>query len=367
MKKKVVHLIQSLNSGGCENMLLRTLPLMKNTANLIVVLKEKGELADKFEEKNIPIVQINLKSLLDLGGWLRLYKIVGKYKPDLVITYLFHADFIGRIFLQNFGFKIIPFLRTTYDYPRYKFIRLFEKLTSWMTPRYLANSEAIKKYYENKLKVKPEKFTIIPNGIDVSVFDRAKKQRKNFRSGMEIKDKEMVVVCVANLHPNKGHKYLLEAFEKLYQKNKNIWLWLVGTGIEKENLENQIKHYNSKKRIKFLGRRDDIPLILGASDIFAMPTLFEGMSNSLMEAMVAGLPVITTDIPENRQLIIDKKTGFLVRTESSKEITECFERIIQNEIERKKIGDQAKKTIIERFELKKIALEFEKFLNKNDC
>ena len=226
-KKRVVHLIQSLDSGGCENMLLRTLPHINSFEHIIITLKKRGELADQFEKKGISIISVNQKSLLDIVSYKRLLKTVKKIKPNLIITYLFHADMLGRLCLQFTGkFKVIPFLRTTYNHPRYWQVRLLEKLTKKLVPYYLANSEAVKKYYVRNIGVNPKRITIIPNGIDIDYYDNVPRDKK-FRKNLGIEPKETVLICVANFHINKGHKYLLEAFEDVYRSNKNIKLMLL--------------------------------------------------------------------------------------------------------------------------------------------
>ena len=113
-KKTIIHLIQSLDSGGCENMLLRTLPLINKFEHVVITLRKKGELSNKFEENGIKVISINQNSLLDINSYFRLIKIIKSIKPGLIITYLFHADFIGRIILQPvIKTKIIP----KYDSP----------------------------------------------------------------------------------------------------------------------------------------------------------------------------------------------------------------------------------------------------------
>ncbi len=373
-KKRILHIIQSLGNGGCENMLLRTLPLLDDFEHKIITLKELGDLASKFVSVGIAVETIHCDGLLDISGIFRLRKIVTKGNPDIILTYLFHADVLGRLALHNATkATIIPFLRTTYNHPKYLIARILEWLTKPIVNRYLANSEAVKDFYVKNIGIHQEKITVIPNGIDVEYFDSIKPNLE-LRKSIGIHPNDFVIICVSNLHINKGHKYLLEAFEKLHTSNNetaktiqpfNFRLLLVGDGPEKENLQNQSKNYQSKKNILFLGKRTDVPQLLRISNLFILPTLFEGQSNALMEAMASGLPIITTDIPENKVLIENEKTGLLVPIKNSKILLEGMLSLIKNDNLRMTMGQSSQKSIKENFNLKKTTSLFSDFLSNS--
>jgi glycosyltransferase involved in cell wall biosynthesis len=362
MNRKTIHLIQSLDNGGCENMLLRTLPLLSDFEHIIITLKKEGELSPKFKENNIQVINLDQKSLLNLSSYKRLLNIIKKIHPDIIITYLFHADVIGRLFIQKrTNLKVIPFLRTTYNHKKYWIPRLFEKLTYKQVPHYLANSESVKEFI-TKIGADKNNVTVIPNGIDTGFYDKIPRDEK-LRKSFGIKKEDLNIICVANLHINKGHKYLFEAFENIYKENKNINLLIVGDGDEKENLLKQIENYQSKNNILFLGKRNDVPRLLKISDIFVLPTLFEGMSNAIMEAMASGLPIITTNIPENKELIENKKTGFLIPVKNSEKIADKIIYLLENQNKRENIGKKAKNQIAENFETKKVIKKLTTFYN----
>jgi len=362
-KMKIIHLIQALENGGCENMLLRTLPFLAEFEHKIITLNQRGELAEQFEQKNISIININQKSLLDIFAYFRLLKEIKKEKPDLIFTYLFHADFVGRLFLQIFtNAKIFPSLRTTYNHKKYWSARLFEKITKYFVKQYLANSESVKDFYVKKIGVNPKKITIIPNGIDIDFYDKIERD-ENLRKNLGLEKEDFTIICVANLHINKGHKYLLKAFEEIYEKNKKIKLLLVGDGEEKNNLKNQLENYLSKENVLFLGKRNDVAQLLKISDIFVLPTLFEGMSNAIMEAMATGLPIITTDIPENRELIENEKTGVLVHSENVSTLVQAIKSLINNQVKRELLGKNAVKVIEQNYAISIIAKKIELFIN----
>lgn len=362
-KKKILHIIQSLGNGGWENALLRTLPLLDDFEHEIITLREPGELASKFISAGIPVKTIDCKSLLDISGLFRLCKLIRGGNQKIVLTYLFHADVFGRLILRFFTkAPIIPFLGTTYNYPRYFFARLFERISKPLAFHYLANSEAVKDAYIKNLGVEAKKITVIPTGIDIKHFDSVIPDPE-LRKSLGIKPDDFVVICVANLHISKGHRYLLEAFEALSSQHHNIKLLLVGDGTERKNLEQQISSYQNKQNILFLGRRTDVPQLLKISNVFVLPTLFEGMSNAIMEAMACELPVVTTDIPENKILIKNNESGILVPTRSSQDLSNAISTLIRNTDLSKKLGGSGKEFLEQSISLEISVSLLRRFMN----
>lgn len=363
-KKKILHVIQSLGNGGWENALLRLLPLLTDKfEHHVIALRELGELAPRFAEKGIPVTTVHWSGFFDIPGYRRLLSETRQFAPNAIITYLFHADMIGRLFLQKkISVSIIPFLGTTYNHPRYWSARVLERLTKKFVRHYLANSPAVKDFYVNKLNIPEEKITIIPTGIDVNYFNATTPDPK-LKASLGIKPQDFVIICVANLHINKGHRYLLRAIDVIYQKHPDIHLLIVGDGAERENLKNQIKEYASRNNVSFLGRRTDVPQLLKISDCFVLPTLFEGMSNAIMEAMASSLPVITTDIPENRALVENGKTGILVPAKDASRIAASIHLLTSDPEKRRFLGGTAKNFIQEKYSLQLSVEKLSHFLH----
>lgn len=363
-KRTIVHLIQALNTGGSENVLLKTLPRMSQEyEHRIITLREPGELAKRFREMGIKVINLSSNGWIDLIFGQRLARLVKTQQPELVITHLFHADLVGRLALQKrISAPVIPSLVTTYNFSRYWPARLFEKLTHRWARHYFANSEAVKEFYVSNIGVSPEKITVIPNGVDVALYEDA--SGKQVREELKLPEPRMIITCVANLAVNKGHAYLLEAYEAIASKHPESNLLLVGTGPEKENLLQQIETYKSKSRIKFLGRRNDVPSILAITDIFVLPTMFEGMSNAILEAMAAGCAIVTTDIPENRVMIEHDKTGLLVPLRDSKAIQNAVTTLLENKPKCQTLGKNAKAFVKSHFDLQAVAKQMDEAIKQ---
>lgn len=368
-KKKILHIIQSLDNGGCENMLQRTLPTLSDFEHTVVCLRSEGSLAPQFRASAIPILCPHYRSFLDLPGLLRLIKILRAEKPTLIITYLFHADVVGRIFLPLGIPKtpIIPFLRTTYNDARYSLARVFEKYTRFLVKQYFANSEAVKAFYVHHLKISPQRILVIPNGIDTTLYEKTTTDTSSLQKELSLPEESFVITCVANLHPNKGHQHLLDAFIQIAKDYPSIHLLLVGDGIERGSLQQTANHSPYSSRILFLGQRSDVREILALSHLFVLPTFFEGLSNALQEAMAMHLPCITTDIPENRILITPNVNGILVPSRSSEALEVSMREILTRSDFSNTLAARARKTITESYSLEATTKLFTKEIEQVLC
>ncbi|TXH07763.1 MAG: glycosyltransferase [Candidatus Moraniibacteriota bacterium] len=352
LRKKIIHLVPTLERGGSEMSQLRMLPYLNDEIeSIFITLKQEGSLAPKFREKDITVIAINQKGLWDFVSYVRLLKILRSLHPNLIVTHLLYADIVGRFLVQFFVTPpVIASLATTYNFPSYWPARLFERLTKYFTKGYIANAEIVKKTYVEKFGVPEKKITVLTTGMDTEALSSLVPDA-SLRQSLGIDAHDTVLISVANLHINKGHRYLLEAFEELYPTYPETKLLLVGDGLERENLENQVKNYQSKNAILFLGKRSDVPQLLALSHIFVLPTFFEGMCNAIMEAMTRGLAVVTTDIQENQELITHKKTGLLCPIRNTKSLSELLELLLQNTTLRNTIGEAAKQSIDRRYNL----------------
>ncbi len=188
-----------------------------------------------------------------------------------------------------------------------------------------------------------KRLNLVHNGIEMDRFLDSEKCQN-----LPTLDDEIVITCIAELHPRKGHKYLLRAFKKLQEEVPHIKvaLVLVGEGpIEKELKE----EYADQKNIHFLGWRNDIPQILKASDIFVLPSLKEAFGLVILEAMASEVPVIATNTGGAVDIIRDGATGYLVPPSNSEKITEVIRLILQNIDQKRDVTASALENVKQNF------------------
>lgn len=319
-KRKILHFVSGLEIGGTETQILRVVPLLQeNLENRICCFSGRGPIGKLFEERGVKVHYLDFKGRMDVFVYWRFGQVLREYKPDILVTYLIHCDLIGRFWGRIFGVKKIICSQRG-SLLQWEFLRIFDRLTTFLVTKYIVQTEVAKLELSKKLALSEDRFFTIPNGIDLGEYDfPLNQERKKSELGISIENKN--IVCVSKLRRGKGHEHLLEAFEGLYKKVKNINLLIVGDGEKRDDLQNQIKDYASKNNIYFLGDRNDVKEILCISDIFVLPTLGEGMSNALLEAMAAAKPIITTDIPQNKEMLSHNISALLIPPRNTEALT----------------------------------------------
>ncbi|VVB53036.1 Glycosyltransferase Gtf1 [uncultured archaeon] len=177
----------------------------------------------------------------------------------------------------------------------------------------VANSEGLK---ELALKTNPnQKIDVIPNGIDTAEFKPGKKKNDTFR-----------IITVSRLIERKGIHHLIDAAPKVLKENPDTEFVIIGEGDLEQNLKEQVKMLGIEKNIKFMGYmpHEKLPEIYANSSVFVLPSQNEGMSNTIMEAMAAGLPVITTETGGSKELIKDGINGKIIKQNNSQEIADAI-------------------------------------------
>ncbi len=356
MKKKVLYLTYNLGVGGTEKMLLSALPRLSDFDHRVCVINRVDPLmAEEFAGKNIPVAGLKGLKIFDFKN------ILQAEKPDLMVTYLIYADLFGRIFGRIFKTKKIAVsIRSTYNEPKYKFWLFLEKITSGMVDKYVAVSQTAKNVYEKELGVPGEKIEVIYNGVDIGKFDiKIDKAAKKKELGLP--ENCPVLGSTGKWRPEKGQEYLIWALPEILKKFPRAVLVLVGGGENKEKLANLAKSTGVGKNLLLLDERHDIPEILKTFDIFLNPSLYEGMSNSILEAMAAKIPVIASDIPSNNEIIENRKTGLLVPVMDSEKIAGAAVAILSNPDLGKNLVDAAFEKV-QNFSIEKTVAKLNQFL-----
>ena len=358
--KKVLHLITGLEfGGGAENALLQIIPELKKTENRICCIKGRGEIAKKLEQKGIKIYYLNMKNWLDFSIIFKYKKVIKEYKPDIQVNYLIHADIFGRVFGKLFGVKkIVSFNRSRYKKFFHKFI---DKITFGLVDFFIANSEVNLSYYRKKNKIPEEKSFCIPNGVDLKKYSFKLDDEKKLKE-LKLSKKDFILTCVARLSKEKDHEAMFKALK--YLNDKRIKLILCGEGKEKEKLKKLRKKLGLEDQILILGNRKDVLEILRVTDVFVLPSLFEGMSNALLEAMASKKCCLVSDIDENKELIKNGKNGLTFKVKDCKDLARKIKYMMENKEKREEFGKNAFKTIKEKYEIHKIIKEYDELLEK---
>lgn len=199
----------------------------------------------------------------------------------------------------------------------------------------VANSKGLK---ELALLTNPkQEIGVIYNGIEIADFIPKPEARP--------KEKIIITTGASRITARKGINYLLEAVKKLSPKYPNLYLKAMGDGNEKENLEKMAKELGLERNVEFIGRipRENTSPYYQEAGIFVLPSLNEGMSNAMLEALASGLPLIATDTGGTKELVEEGKNGFIVKMKDSQDLAEKIEILMKDSDLRKRMGEASRK------------------------
>lgn len=345
---KILHCIASLHTGGTERMLLKTLPHLKEFSHTICCFSQNGEIGEKLQELGFIVEYIPLSRsllfLLDISAIRKFRKLLLQYQPELIVTYLPLADIFVRIWARIFGFRnIFCSLRSTLRDKRYILLILLEVITSPLVSRYIAVSKAVKQRFVS-FGIRSEKITVIPNGIPEEDRQRtfSKEERKKIKQNLGIPEQEILIGVLGNLRKERGHKYVIRAFADVFKRIQlPVTLVLIGEGPERASLQALTEKLGIASHVRFLGFREDVRELLATFTMAISSSLYEGMSNALLEYMAAGLPIVAVDTPENRELLGDHVSGVLVKSRSVPAISQAIMDILSQKTYAHQLGEAA--------------------------
>jgi glycosyltransferase involved in cell wall biosynthesis len=223
----------------------------------------------------------------------------------------------------------------------------------------IAPSEAVKNAIIENEKVSGDKVKIIYNGIDTEYFKPAL-EKTFWRKKIGLQDSHFVIIIVANLYKIKGVEYFVQAASLIAQEIPESKFIIVGGGPEKDNLTKLSTKLGILGKIIFIGNISNIKDYLAASDVYVCSSLSEGFSNSILEAMAMGLPVVASDVGGNREAVADSESGFLVSAQDYQGIASKVTELYRDQKMRNQMGDKGRRIAEEQFNLKRMIKEHEK-------
>jgi len=323
-KPTILFVISSLEVGGAERqMYLLGKHLHGRTHRCHVFSLQSGGPLDRwFEELGVPVFSGGLKKgdvlrapwKVILAEW-GLLRLVYRLKPSVIHCYLPLITFMGALSGRIARVPLVVTSRRALGthQGRYPILRPLDHVANQLSHRVTVNSQAVWGDMLRRDHVDASKLVLIYNGVDTRPFEAVLSHREDIRRDQGIKASAKVMIVIANLIPYKGHSDLIQAAREVINRFPDAIFLLVGEdrGI-REGLEQQVSNFGIAKFVNFLGRRDDIPKLLAASDISVLPSHEEGFSNVILESMAAGLPVVATEVGGNGEAILNGVTGWLV-------------------------------------------------------
>jgi len=339
----------------------------RNKRNIRVkILTTRKSFKDKkhYFSNNISLVsfyipQIRLIGTLYYYLLLSIYLFFHQFEYQIIqVFFLKHSAFVSAIIGKFLKKRIICRLAGAGEYgdisaikkiPFYPFfLKIFKNIDAFIVLSKKIEEELINCNFSK------DKIYFIPNGVDIEKF-KMPEDKKALKEKYGFANKK-IITFVGRLSDEKGLEFLMEAFKNLNIQGK--YLLILGEGHLKEKLINYTQNPGISEKVSFLGFCEDVSDYLKISDLFVLPSISEGMSNALLEAMASGLPVVATKVSGNVDLIEDSINGFLVDPANSQQLTIAMERILKDERLVQKMGEANRKKIEKYYSMEKVVSSY---------
>ena len=356
---RIVHIITGLGSGGAENMLYKLLKHSNQDQyhHEVISLMDKGIYGDKIEKLGIKVHCLNLNKKNVIPSLVKAKEIVEG--ADVVDTWLYHADLFGFVVAKVMARKnLIWNIRHSNldkDANRARTLRIV-RLNARLS-RYV---DAIT-YNSHKAKVNHiqigytgKQVTVIPNGFELDHFRYCPRMRTEIRNELGIMN-EKVIITVGRWDIQKDYYTLMRALHILRKKHRDFKMVMVGPNLDLNNLElvDLINKYDLESHVMLLGRRNDVPGLLSAADIYVSSSLGESFSNAIGEAMACELPCVVTDVGDSKLIV--GETGVVVGAQDCKALAAGLLSAMSKKDER---CSSARKRVISNYDIISVAQRF---------
>ena len=373
---KIIHIVTGLGDGGAEHTLFKICKHDIKNKHIVISFKKYGKYFSLLNKLGIKVYCLNA-SFFSIHKFFFLIRLLQSLKPDIVQTWLVHADFIGSIAARLAGIKKIlwnvRYSNIEIDKSKLTTILIIKVLAklSYIIPEIIVIvSKKAKKIYESKGYDK-RKLKFIPNGYDLSNLKGNKDQKIDFQKKIKIKKRIPLIGYVARYDPLKDHLNLLNALSLIRLKGKDFFCILVGSNINKNKiLINEIKKLKLNNCVRLLGPVKNVSKVMNLLDIHVQSSASEGFPNVVAEAMVHKTPCVVTNVGDSSYIV--GKTGWVVPPNDSVKLAKAIETAF-NEIGTKnwnKKCNEARVRIKQKFSLSKMIKSYNKVwikvFKKND-
>lgn len=356
--KTILHLSSSSGPGGAERVVCALASsLDKAKYRSLVGLFRPGWLQDQCRNQGIATHILPSDGLLHWRWMRECYRLIRKEHVDLIQAHEFDANVHGMVVAAIAGIPMVATVHGKIYFWEKARRRIAYRLVSKFA-QVVAVSEDLKRFLAEEVGLAESRVRVIYNGVgESSVVDA--RDVAQCKKDLGLQDREMVVGVVGNLYPVKGHTYLLQAIPQILRTCPQTSFLFIGRGELEVPLKTQVKKLGIEEKVRFLGLRQDIPRLLSVMDIFVMPSLSEGLSIAVLEAMAAAKPVVATDVGGNPELVASGETGLLVPARDPEALAHALVKLLSDPATIHSYGEAGLKRVHERFALRTMTSQYQ--------
>jgi|SoiMethySBSTD1v2_1073268.scaffolds.fasta_scaffold42596_2 glycosyltransferase involved in cell wall biosynthesis len=371
MSRTVLHFTDSDQFGGTERALLQVLAgLDRSRWRPVLLHRPESGLAPLLQEaRHLGVELRTVPQLRGVQGWARLPALVQQIRRERAAVFHAHLTWplACRMGLLGAALARVPAVVATaqlfVDLPPSGWTTMQHRVVSASVDRYLAVSRQVAAQLRERFGVRPDKITQVPNAVALDQFPRAVSPAPARPADPAA---PQTVLTVARLDPQKGLHHLVAAAALVPEAR----VMVVGEGPERRALETKIAHLGLGDRVHLLGFRSDVPDLLAGSDLFVLPSLFEGLPLSILEAMAAGKPVVATAIGGNDEAVVDGATGLLVPPGDPRALADAIRALLRDPERRRRLGEAGRRRAEAEFSatamVRRVAAVYDELLAASD-
>lgn len=368
---KIAHLITSLNTGGAETALLRLVSKMDRGrfGNAVFSIMGEGSIAGPVRESGIPVYCAGFSRSFPNPFLLsKLIRRIRAFQPDVIQTWLYHADFLGSIASRlGVDAKVVWNLRCSELGPgdaSWSLRRLIGLLARWsynIPTAVIVNSRSGKEYHE-AIGYRPARWELIPNGFDISRYSPSDAARMCARELLGIDGSTPLVGIVGRSHPMKDHALFLEGASILIKTVPDCRFALVGKGLDKNNrdLMGRVESLGLADTVSLMGEQSGVAGIMAAFDVGALTSRSgEGFPNVVAEMMACAIPCVVTDVGDSAEIV--GEFGAVVGRGDAVALAREWGRLLAMPREgRIKLGEGARERIANHYSIERVVAQYER-------
>lgn len=330
---KILQLIIGLGQGGAEQIVLdlvRGLDRSKyqmSVCSILDISGPQGAYVARLREAGADVFSLGLTRKWQLRRAMALEGVIGDVQPDILHCHMFHANVLGRWIGHRAGVANIVSTVHAAERRCLPWRLWIERKTDPLGTVSVCVSQSVLQLHSRRTRIPSERFTVIPNGVDTARFAQPSRSSAEVRAELGIAADATVIGSVGRLDVLKGYRYLIAAFGRIVGELDNVELVIAGDGPERSMLERLARQAGCSEHVHLLGQRADAVDLLHAFDVFAMPSICEGLPLALIEAMAAGVPVVASAVGSVPEVLA---AGRLVRPQDPDELAGALLDALEN-------------------------------------